>query len=60
MPTEKEDTNNAQPPQPAEAQPGPPDPRWNVPAPGLHGIPFEGPVTKILTVKTPIRPKKAA
>jgi hypothetical protein len=60
MPTEKEDTNNAEAPQPADAQTRPPDPRWKLRASGLHGIPFEGPVTNIPIVKTPIRPRKAA
>ena len=44
---------------PDEVEPCPPPAiDWNLPAPRLQGVPFEGPITKITTVSTPIRPKK--
>lgn len=37
----------------------PPVSRWKLPAPRLQGVRFIGPVARIATVDSPVRPKKS-
>jgi hypothetical protein len=60
MQTTNKHPHHARPTRTSEDECSPPVTRWNLPAPRLQGVRFEGPVTKLVTVNTPIRPKRTA
>ena len=58
MQNENKPTHTSRPAADDAGQFRPPVTRWNLPAPRLRGTRFVGPVAKVHTVDSPIRPKK--
>ena len=55
---ENKPVHNSHPAADGTGQFRPPVTRWDLPAPRLRGTRFVGPVAKVTTVNSPIRPKK--
>lgn len=60
MTTDPKNTHPARQPEEDVEKFSPPVTRWSRPAPRLQGVRFKGPVTKITTVDSPLRPTRKA